>query len=386
VSAPLDGFLILDLTRLLPGAYCMLLLADLGADVVKVEQPGQGDPLRDAPPLVDGVGAAHLALDRGKRSMTLDLKSPDGPEVLRRLAEGTHAVVESFRPGVADRLGVGYEALSERNPRLVYCALTGYGQDGPYRDRPGHDVNYVALAGLLEATGTPSGPPAIPAAQMADLAGGMGAAVGILACLLEAGRTGRGRLVDLAMLDAAASWAALPWSSYLAAGTPPARGDWFLTGGLACYRVYRAGDDRYLALGALEPKFWRVLVDALGVPELAPAQLDPDRQQEMVARLEGIFLTRPRDAWVKALEGLEACVVPVNDVTEALVDPQLTHRGMVAEAGGRVVGPGPLVKVSGRVPGPLPPAPTLGEHTVEVLAGAGFTVEEVADLRQRDVI
>ena len=235
MTGPLDGFRILDLTRLLPGAYCTLLLSDLGADVVKVEQPGRGDPLREAPPLVDGVGAAHLALDRGKRSVTLDLKAPGGPEVLLRLVKRAGALVESSRPGVLDRLGVGYEALSRRNRRLVYCALTGYGRDGPYRDRPGHDVNYVALTGLLDATGTSEGPPAIPAAQTADLAGGMGGAIAILAGLLEAERTGRGGLVDLAMLDAAASWAAVPWSSYLATGTPPSRGRWFLTGALACY-------------------------------------------------------------------------------------------------------------------------------------------------------
>jgi alpha-methylacyl-CoA racemase len=386
VSRPLDGFMILDLTRLLPGAYCTLLLADLGADVLKVEEPGRGDPLRGAPPLVDGVGAAHLALDRGKRSITLDMKTAEGPEVLLRLAERAHAVVESFRPGVADRLGVGYEALSKPNPELVYCALTGFGQDGPYRDRPGHDVDYVALAGIVEATGTPEGPPVIPAAQVADLAGGMGAAVGILACLLEGRRAGRGRFVDLAMLDAAASWAALPWSWFLATGTPPARGHWFLTGALACYRLYRAGDGRYLAVGALEPKFWQVLCEALGVPELAPSQLDPDRQEEIASRLEEIFLTRSRDQWVAALQGLEACVAPVNDVAEALVDPQLVHRGMVAEVGGRVVGPGPLVKVSGRGPGPSAPAPSLGEHTDEVLASAGFTSTEVAGLRERGVV
>ena len=386
MSGPLDGLHILDLTRLLPGAYCTLLLADLGADVVKVEEPGRGDPLREAPPLVDGVGAAHLALDRGKRSFTLDLKSGHGPEVLGRLVEGADVVVESFRPGVADRLGVGYEALSRRNPRVVYCALTGYGQDGPYKDHPGHDVDYAALAGLLDATGTRDGPPVIPAVQVADLAGGMGAAVGILACLVEAKSAGRGRFVDLSMLDAAASWAAVPWSWYLATGTTPARGAWLLTGGLACYRVYRASDGKYLAVGALEPKFWQVLCEALGVPELVPSQLDPDRQEEMASRLEEIFLTRSRDEWMAALGGLEACVAPVKDVPEAVADPQLVHRGMVAEAGGRLVGPGPLVKVSGHARGRLAPAPALGEHTDEVLTRAGFSSAELAGLRRRGVV
>ena len=386
MSGPLDGFQILDLTRLRPGAYCTLLLADLGADIVKVEQPGTGDPLRDAPPLVDGVGAAHLGLDRGKRSVTLDLKSSEGPEILLRLAERAHAVVESYRPGVLDRLGVGYEALSRRNPRVVYCALTGYGQDGPYRDRPGHDVNYVGLAGLLDATGPADGPPVIPAAQTADLAGGMGGAIGTLACLLEAERTGRGRLVDLAMLDAAASWAAIPWSWYLATGTAPGRGRSFLTGALACYRVYRTAEGGYLAVGALEPKFWRVLCEALGVPELAESQLEPERQEDMAGRLAEIFLTRSRDEWVAALAALAACVTPVNDVADAVEDPQLLRRGMVAETGGRRVGPGPLVKLSGHRRGRLAPAPGLGEHTAAVLAEAGFAEQEVIGLRARGVV
>jgi crotonobetainyl-CoA:carnitine CoA-transferase CaiB-like acyl-CoA transferase len=386
VTGPLDGFLILDLTRLLPGAYCTLLLADLGADVVKVEEPRAGDPLRSAPPLVDGVGAAHHALDRGKRSITLDLRAPEGAEVLLRLAERAQAQIESFRPGVLDALGAGYGQVSARNARLVYCALTGYGQDGPYRDRAGHDVNYVALAGLLDATGISEGPPVLPAAQIADLAAGMGGALGILACLLEAERTGHGRLVDVAMLDAAASWAALPWSSYLATGTFPGRGAWFLTGGLACYRVYRTGDGRYLAVGALEPKFWRALCTSLGVPELAEAQLDPDRQEEMGARLAEIFLGRSRDEWAEKLTDLEACVAPVNDIAEAVEDPQIIHRGMVAEAAGRPVGPGPLVKLSGETRDPLDPAPALGQHTAEVLADAGFTDREVAGLRARGVV
>lgn len=386
MSGPLDGYVVLDLTRLLPGAYCTLLLADLGTDVVKVEEPGRGDPLRDAPPLVEGTSAAHLALDRGKRSVTLNLRSSEGPEVLGRLAAGAHAVVESFRPGVADRLGIGYGTLSERNPRLVYCSLTGYGQDGPYRDRPGHDLDYLAYAGLLEPTGTEDGPPVVPAAQIADLSGGMGAAVGILACLLDAERTGRGRFVDLAMLDAAASWASLTWSWYLATGETPVRGRWLLTGGLACYRVYRTKDGKYLAVGALEPKFWRTLCQALGAAELVDQQLDPIRQEELARRLQDIFMARTRHEWVEELAGLEVCVAPVNDVAEAMADRQLVHRGMVAEAGGRRVGPGPLVKVAGQHRGQLAPAPPLGEHTKLVLTAAGFTAEEVAGLRERGVV
>jgi crotonobetainyl-CoA:carnitine CoA-transferase CaiB-like acyl-CoA transferase len=382
VSGPLEGVRILDLTRLLPGNYCTLLLADLGADVVKVEEPERGDYIRWTPPLIDGEGAAHRALNRGKRSVTVNLKSAEGAGVLRRMAKQADALVESFRPGVLDRLGVGYRALSEENPRLVYCALTGYGQDGPYRDRAGHDINYTGYAGILEATGRPDGPPILPSVQVGDFGGGMAAAVGVLACLGEAVRTGRGRLVDVSMLDVSLSWTSVLMSWYLAAGEMPGRGLMPLGGGLACYRVYRAGDGRYLAVGALEPQFWRALCARLGVPELVDEQFaSPRRQEEMAIRLGQVFASRPRDEWVRDLADLDTCVGPVQSVAEALADPQVRGRGMVAEVGGRQVGPGPAIKVSGLEPEPLRGAPVLGQHTEEVLRDLGLTPEEIDDLR-----
>src|SRR5947208_12415021 len=207
VEKPLAGTRILDLTRLLPGGYCTLLLADLGADVVKVEEPGRGDYIRWTPPLVEGQSAGHRALNRGKRSITLNLKSADGVALLHRLAERADVLVESFRPGVMDRLGAGFSSLREANPRLVYCAITGYGQEGPYRDRVGHDINYIGQGGVLGITGTAGGPPVVPGVQIGDLGGGgMAAALGILAALVERGGTGRGRFVDTAMLDGVVSW------------------------------------------------------------------------------------------------------------------------------------------------------------------------------------
>jgi crotonobetainyl-CoA:carnitine CoA-transferase CaiB-like acyl-CoA transferase len=382
VSGPLEGVRILDLTRLLPGNYCTLLLADLGADVVKVEEPERGDYIRWTPPLIDGEGAAHRALNRGKRSVTVNLKSAEGAGVLRRMAKQADALVESFRPGVLDRLGVGYRALSEENPRLVYCALTGYGQDGPYRDRAGHDINYTGYAGILEATGRPDGPPILPSVQVGDFGGGMAAAVGVLACLGEAVRTGRGRLVDVSMLDVSLSWTSVLMSWYLAAGEMPGRGLMPLGGGLACYRVYRAGDGRYLAVGALEPQFWRALCARLGVPELVDEQFaSPRRQEEMAVRVGQVFASRPRDEWVRDLADMDTCVGPVQSVAEALADPQVRGRGMVAEVGGRQVGPGPAIKVSGLEPEPLRGAPVLGQHTEEVLRDLGLTPEEIDDLR-----
>jgi crotonobetainyl-CoA:carnitine CoA-transferase CaiB-like acyl-CoA transferase len=382
VTGPLEGVRILDLTRLLPGNYCTLLLADLGADVVKVEEPERGDYIRWTPPLIDGEGAAHRALNRGKRSVTVNLKSAEGAGVLRRMAKQADALVESFRPGVLDRLGVGYRALSEENPRLVYCALTGYGQDGPYRDRAGHDINYTGYAGILEATGRPDGPPILPSVQVGDFGGGMAAAVGVLACLGEAVRTGRGRLVDVSMLDVSLSWTSVLMSWYLAAGEMPGRGLMPLGGGLACYRVYRAGDGRYLAVGALEPQFWRALCARLGVPELVDEQFaSPRRQEEMAVRVGQVFASRPRDEWVRDLADMDTCVGPVQSVAEALADPQVRGRGMVAEVGGRQVGPGPAIKVSGLEPEPLRGAPVLGQHTEEVLRDLGLTPEEIDDLR-----
>ncbi|MGH2547044.1 MAG: CaiB/BaiF CoA transferase family protein [Actinomycetota bacterium] len=334
---------------------------------------------------MDGQGAAHRALNRGKRSVTLDLKAAGGADLLLRLAEAADALVESFRPGVLDRLGVGWDALSRHNPRLVYCALTGYGQDGPYRDRVGHDINYIGYAGILEATGVPGGPPVLPAVQVGDLGGGMAVALGMVASLGQAAREGRGRLVDVSMLDVSVSWAAVLASWYLATGEVPSRGATPLTGGLACYRPYRCADGRSVAVGALEPRFWRAVFEALGMEYLIDAHLDPDRQEEIAGRLGEAFGSRPRDEWVERLAGLEACVGPVNDVAEAVADPQVRHQGMVAEVEGRAVGPGPAIRLA-EDGGAMRPAPTLGEHTEEVLAEAGLSLQEIAELRERGVV
>ena len=331
---PLRGLAALDLTRLLPGGYCSLLLADLGTDVIKVEQPGRGDHIRWMQPLVDGQSAAHRALNRGKRSITLDLKAPEGVAVLRRLLGAADVLVESFRPGVMDRLGVGYEVLS---------------------------------AG--------------------DLGGGMLAAVGILAALVARATTGEGRFVDASMLDGLMSWLSIHAGQYLATGEVPVQGAGPLSGGHACYRVYRTGDGRALTVGALEPRFWRTLCEALGCSEFADHQYGPPAvQRQMGERLEEIFAQRSRDEWLAALEHLPVCVGPVNDLAEALADPQVRHRRMIAEVAGVVVGPGPALKLSAVPSAPLRPAPGLGEHTAEVLATIGVEGRELRDLRARGVV
>ena len=365
-----------------------MLMADLGADVVKVEEPGRGDYIRWTPPLVDGESAGHRALNRGKRSITLNLKDPAGPDLLKRLAIRSDVLVESFRPGVMDRLGVGADALRAGNPALVYCSITGYGQGGPYRERVGHDINYVGYAGLLAASGSPDGPPVVPPVQVGDLGGGgMAAAIGILAALLERGRTGRGRFVDTSMLDGTVSWLSIHLGSFLATGEAPARGRMPLSGAYACYRPYRCGDGKYVTVGALESQFWRALVTALGLPELEGDQFaPPDRQVQMAERIEEEFARRPRDEWLREFDGMEACVGPVNDMAEAAADPQLRHRGLIAEVAGRAVGPASPFRFDGEHATATRPAPALGEHTAEVLGSIGVGDEELKDLRARGVV
>jgi len=379
---------IVDLSRLLPGGYCTLLLSDLGADVVKVEEPGRGDYVRWAPPIVDGASAAHRALNRGKRSITLNLKHPRGAALLRRLAARADVLVESFRPGVMDRLGIGYSTLSAENPSLVYCAITGYGQDGPYRDMVGHDINYIGYGGILSMAGQSGGEPVLPGVQIGDLGGGgtLGA-VGILAAMFERSQTGQGRFVDTSMLDGVVSWLSIHAGAAVALGRAPEPGASPLGGGLACYRTYRTRDGGHLTVGALEPQFWGALCDALGCGELVQDQYGPpERQAEMADRLASIFGERDRAEWVERLRGVQACIAPVNNVLEALADPHVRYRGMVAEVDGQAVGPGPAIKVSGFDPGPLLPAPELGEHTGEILAELGIRREELASLKASGVI
>jgi crotonobetainyl-CoA:carnitine CoA-transferase CaiB-like acyl-CoA transferase len=386
VPGPLAGITVLDLTRLLPGGYCTLLLADLGAGVIKVEEPGRGDYLGQTP-LVEWERAAYKALNRGKRSITLNLKDERGRVVLRKLVEAADVLVESFRPGVLDRLGVGHEALSALNPALVYCAISGYGQDGPYRDMPGHDINYLGYGGVLSITGAPGGPPALPGVQVGDMAGGMFGALGILAALLERRTTGRGSFVDAAILDAAVSWLSIHAGAFLAGADAPTPGPMPLAGTYACYRVYRARDGRYLTVGALEPRFWRALCDALECPEFVGIQFGPqEQQQQMAERLQAVFDTRERDEWLAFLGDVPTCIGPVNDVGEALADPQVLHRNMVAEVPAGPVGPGPALKFYGREQGPLAPAPGLSEHTAEVLATVGVQEAELRELRSAGVV
>jgi alpha-methylacyl-CoA racemase len=391
MSGPLEGMKVLDLTRLLPGGYCTMLFADLGADVLKIEEPGKGDYIRWMDPFKGGHSSGHLALNRGKRSMTLNLKNEGGREVLLRLVRDADVVLESFRPGVMDRLGVGYERLAQENPGIVYCAITGYGQDGPYKDRAGHDANYLGYAGVLGIMGPREGDPSIVGVQIADVGGGgMMAAVGILAAMQDRARTGRGRFIDISMMDGAMSWLGVHAAGYFIDGVPPKRGQMRLSGLLACYRVYRCADGKYVTVGALEPQFWAALCKALGVPELAERQMAPPEEQDALGeQIQEILLRRTRDEWVRELADLDACFGPVNDFAEAFADPQVVARGMRAEVptsegpAGVVANP---IKMVGEEQPPLGPAPGFGEHTDEALRSAGYSDSEIAALREAGAV
>jgi alpha-methylacyl-CoA racemase len=391
MSGQLDGVKVLDLSRLLPGGFATMLFADMGADVLKIEEPGKGDYIRWMDPFKGGMSSGMIALNRGKRSMTLNLKHPKGQEVLIRLARDADMLVESFRPGVMDRLGVGYERLKQENPGLIYCAITGYGQDGPYKDRAGHDINYLGYAGVLGIIGERGREPTVAGVQIADVGGGalMGA-IGMLAALHERQRTGVGRFVDISMMDGAVSWLAMHAAGFFIDGVAPQRGQMRLAGLLACYRVYGCSDGKYVTVGALEPQFWAALCKALGVPELIERQMAPPEEQDVIgARLQEIFMQRTRDEWVKELADLDACVGPVNDFAEAFDDPQVIARGLRAEvptSEGPAGAVGNPIRTVGEKQPELGPAPGFGEHTDEALRAAGYSDAEIADLRGEAVV
>jgi crotonobetainyl-CoA:carnitine CoA-transferase CaiB-like acyl-CoA transferase len=386
---PLAGLKILDLTRLLPGPVCTLHLADLGAEVIKIEDTGAGDYARTM-----GLGAApgedsffFRVVNRNKRGMRLDLKQPAGVAVFLRLACDADVIVESFRPGVVDKLGVGYEAVKALNPRIVYCAITGYGQDGPWRDRAGHDLNYIATAGVLDQIGTQDGDPAIPNLQIGDLLGGaLTATMGILAAVIGAKATGQGRYVDVAMTDATFAHAYTGLLSVLARGQTLPRGVDDLSGGLPGYGLYRTQDDRWLAVGALEPKFWQVFCDAIGRPDLKPFGLARGAEGVRTRReLEALFAAQPLAHWAALFDTVDCGVTPVLRFEEAMANPQLMARGMLPEIDG-LKQFAPPFKMSGLEFSVRQPAPKVGAHGTAILRAAGYDDAAIERLRTQGVI
>jgi alpha-methylacyl-CoA racemase len=390
---PLSDVKILDLTRLLPGGFCTLLLADLGADVIKVEDTGQGDYVRWAPPYygtdeqtpLGTRSAIYLSLNRNKRSIRLDLKHDGGRQALIKLAETADVLVESFRPGVLDKLGVGYEVLRAANPALVYCPITGYGQDGPNRDRAGHDQNYLGLNGVLGLTGEAGGPPIQSGAQIADLGGGaLMAALGILAALQEARRSGEGQMVDISMTDGSLAWLMMEAGRYFGSGEVPKRGEVMLSGGIICYRPYEAADG-WVTCGALEPKFWGRFCTAVGREDLIEHQF-ANPGSEPHREVEEIFKTKTRDQWRAFNDQHDAMIEPILDLGEVLESDLAREREMVISYEqpelGEIKQLGFPIKLS-RTPASVErPAPALGEHTAELLMDAGYSAEEVQALKE----
>ncbi|MFN2451162.1 MAG: CaiB/BaiF CoA transferase family protein [Candidatus Dormibacteria bacterium] len=381
---PLTGVRVLDLSRLAPGPFCTQLLGDLGADVIKVEECAGGDYLRWWPPLVDGLSASFWALNRNKRSVALDLRDAVARDAFLRLIDGADVLVDSFRPGVLGRLGLDWPVLHRRNPRLVLCSITGYGQDGPYRERAGHDLNYQALSGVLSTGGTADGRVGIPGVQIADLGtGAMSAVVAILAALRARDRTGEGQWCDVAMLDGLVSWLALQAAQHWATGAQGAPGTALLNGRHPCYALYNCADGQ-LTVAALEPKFWSALTAALGLPELEGHAFDEgDGGARVHAALEAVFVTRTRAEWAERLAGLDVCCEPVLHLDEALEQDQVVARDGVLPAG--TAGPLPQTgfpfRLSATPPRVRRRAPALGEHTDQLLAEAGVDAATVAGMR-----
>ncbi len=373
MSLPLAGLKVLDLSRLLPGPYATLVLADLGAQVDKLEEPGSGDYTRHSPPMKDDTSALFLGLNRNKRSIGVDLKSPDGVKVLKNLVKHYDVLVESFRPGVLDRLGVGYEALSKENPKLIFCSISGYGNTGPDRLKAGHDLNYIARSGALMYGGVDGGAPAMPGVQMADIGGGsLFAIIGILAALQERHTTGKGRFVDVSMTDGSMAFLHMHLAARMLMGpdgTPLARGREALNGGYPCYGIYKTKDDRYLAVGSLEPKFFAGVCAAIERPELLSGAYDTGEQGKAIrVELEKVFASRTQAEWVAVFKPLDLCVEPVLEGDEILKDPQLQARGLFAKDGEVMWLRTPLR--FGDVPIKQPP--TIGQHTAEILKECGI--------------
>ncbi|HEX8595340.1 MAG TPA: CaiB/BaiF CoA-transferase family protein [Pseudomonas sp.] len=385
---PLSSLKVLDFSTLLPGPFASLLLADMGAEVLRIESPTRPDLLRDLPPHDRGTSASHAYLNRSKRSLALDLKQPAALEVIKRLVQDYDIVLEQFRPGVMDRLGIGYETLKALNPRLIYVAITGYGQTGPYRDRAGHDINYLALSGIASYTGRRESGPVPLGIQAADVAGGsLHGVIGLLAAVVARQHTGLGQYVDVSMTDCAFSLNAMAGAAYLACGIEPERENQLLNGG-SFYDYYRSRDGRWFAVGSLEPAFMQTLCTALNRTELAAQGLSPASQvqDELKNELRMEFEKRSFAELQECFAQIDACVEPVLSLSEAVHHPQLQARDLVTQvprgdgsAQAQLACP---LKFSDGLAGPRHIGAGLGAHSQQVLKEFGFSQEQISCMRE----
>ena len=388
----LSGLKMLDLSRLLPGPYCSLLLADLGMEVLKIEDPDMGDYMRKMGPIRKEDSAYFLALNRNKKSMILNLKIEEGREIFYKLIETYDIILEGFRPGVMDRLGVGYQNLKEKNPRVIVCSLSGYGQDGPYRDRSGHDINYIGLGGALELTGSKDEGPVIPGVQIADIGGGgMMATIAILSAALHRQKTGQGQHLDIAMHDGVLSWLSIHAAKYLMDKELPERGEIHLSGRYACYQVYPTKDRRYMSLGALEPKFWKNFCEAIGKKDLILKQfVEGEDRVRLIQEIKNFFKTKTQGEWIEFFKEVDACCEPILTLEEVSLHPQVLHRQMVIDVEhpveGRVKQIGNPIKSSLFPFSASAPSPQWGEHTMEVLREIGYSAGDIERFKEINVI
>ena len=399
MPGPLDGIKVLDLTKLAPGPFCTMILADLGADVIRIEEPGPPTGRRaeqaggaDTRAQESRFGSSpYNALARNKKSIGINLKSGPGKEIYLRLADRADVIVEEYRPGVAKRLGIDYEKLSASNPRLIYCAITGFGQTGPYRDLVGHDINYIATAGVLSLFGRPGQPPTIPHNLIADYAaGGMNGAIGVLAALVARSQTGRGQYVDISMMDGSLALLAQAFSTFFANHKVPRRGESINDGGIPNYNVYLTKDDKYVTIAAIEPWFFANMCRAIGREDFIPHEYDSAKRPEIARVFAETFKTKTRDEWFEILSKSDICVGRMLTLDEVPDDPQVRARDMIVEVeapnGRKVRQVGISAKFSS-TPGSIRTlAPQLGQHTDEILGALGYSKADIERWRESGAI
>jgi len=396
----LEGLQILDLTWQGPGPFCTMILGDLGAEVIKIEPPPTAGA-RQATSQAGKGEVAYQACNRNKKSILLNLKSEEGRSIFHQLAEKTDVIVEGFRPGVTKRLGIDYQTVTEINPKIIYCSITGYGQDGPYRDLPGHDINYISIGGALNLIGEADRQPVIPLNLIADYgAGGMSAVAGILSALIARGKTGKGQYIDISLTDSVISiLTQVVLAHYFQSGVIPKRGEHYLSGAYPHYNIYEAKDGKFITIGCLEPWLWENLCREIGKEEFIPFNLprghlpnptEDEKWEEISSYLKQLFLTKTRDEWFELLSQKDVPIGKVYSLDEVFADPQVLHRQMIIEVEhpteGKVKQIGIAIKLSdtpGKVRG-LPPL--AGGHTSEILIGLGYSEQRISLLRQRGVI
>ncbi len=393
MTLPLEGVRVLDLSRYLPGPFCTQILADFGAEVIKIEDPRGGDLMRHVPPLIEGESAGFYTVNRNKKSLTLDLKTQEGKAIFLRLAANSDVVVDQFRPGVMDKMGLGYEQLRRLNEGIIYCAITGYGLNGPLRDAAGHDLNYLSLAGISELNGAYQGMPAICGMQMADIAGGtLYAAIAILLALASRQKTDQGQLCDISMMDGSISLLALTLGQWCGWGELPERGNDILSGGYAFYQIYKTKDNKYVSLGALEDKFWAGFCNKLGKTDYIKQQFDISLQRDMIRDIQEIMLGKTRDEWVEYFADSDICFTPILTLEEMCEHPQVLAREMIIKfdnvrgSGKDVALTGVPIKLSGTPGVAKLTFPKLGEHNQEILRTIGYKEQEIELFHSSQII